>query len=131
MIVTDFHQTTVAQLYDLERTYYYQTFLRETLKSIYEDGVNVIGALGWSFVYVSLQYQIHCAVLTLFKATMTNSAPFCSSTECSMSTGPTDNSRAATSEACSTMSTSSINLLSSNLYSHEGWQHVPLMLMEA
>lgn len=47
-------QTTVAQLYDLERTYYYQTFLREMLKSIYEDGVNVIGALGWSFVYVVL-----------------------------------------------------------------------------
>lgn len=47
-------QTTVAQLYDLERTYYYQAFLREMLKSIYEDGVNVIGALGWSFVYALL-----------------------------------------------------------------------------
>lgn len=40
----------INQLYDLERTLYYQWFLRETLKSIYEDGVNVIGALGWSFV---------------------------------------------------------------------------------
>ena len=42
-------QTVVAQQYDLERTYYYQTFLREMQKSMYEDGVNVIGALGWSF----------------------------------------------------------------------------------
>nr|OQO26054.1 hypothetical protein B0A51_06911 [Rachicladosporium sp. CCFEE 5018] len=45
----EFTKTVEAQLYDLERTYYYQAFLRETLKSIYEDGVNVIGALGWSF----------------------------------------------------------------------------------
>ena len=42
----------VYQLYDLERTLYYQEFLRETLKAIYEDGVNVIGALGWSVLYV-------------------------------------------------------------------------------
>lgn len=41
-------QTKVAQQYDLERTLYYQTFLREMLKSIYEDGVNVVGALAWS-----------------------------------------------------------------------------------
>jgi len=39
----------VAQQYDLERTLYYQSFLREMLKSIYEDGVNVVGALAWSF----------------------------------------------------------------------------------
>ncbi|KAI5370867.1 putative glycoside hydrolase family 1, glycoside hydrolase superfamily [Septoria linicola] len=43
-------KTTVAQLYDLERTYYYQAFLRETLKAVYQDNVNVIGALAWSFV---------------------------------------------------------------------------------
>lgn len=43
-------KTVVAQQYDLERTLYYNWFLRETLKSIYEDGVNVIGALAWSFV---------------------------------------------------------------------------------
>ena len=42
-------QTKVAQQYDLERTLYYQSFLREVLKSIYEDGVNVVGALAWSF----------------------------------------------------------------------------------
>jgi beta-glucosidase/6-phospho-beta-glucosidase/beta-galactosidase len=42
-------QTKVAQQYDLERTLYYQSFLREMLKSIYEDGVNVVGALAWSF----------------------------------------------------------------------------------
>jgi hypothetical protein len=41
-------QTKVAQQYDLERTLYYQSFLREMLKSIYEDKVNVVGALAWS-----------------------------------------------------------------------------------
>jgi beta-glucosidase/6-phospho-beta-glucosidase/beta-galactosidase len=41
-------QTRVAQQYDLERTLYYQSFLREMLKSMYEDGVNVVGALAWS-----------------------------------------------------------------------------------
>ncbi|KAK5713344.1 hypothetical protein LTR17_017654 [Elasticomyces elasticus] len=41
---------TVYQLYDLERTLYYQGFLKEMLKAIYEDGVNVIGALAWSFI---------------------------------------------------------------------------------
>lgn len=45
---TDSAQTKVAQQYDLERTLYYQSFLREMLKSIYEDGVNVVGALAWS-----------------------------------------------------------------------------------
>ena len=39
-----------AQQYDLERTLYYQGFLQETLKSIYLDGVRVIGTLAWSFV---------------------------------------------------------------------------------
>lgn len=43
-------RTVVAQRYDLERTLYYYDFLREMLKSIYEDGVNVIGALAWSFL---------------------------------------------------------------------------------
>lgn len=42
------YQTKVAQQYDLERTLYYQSFLREMLKSIYEDGINVVGALAWS-----------------------------------------------------------------------------------
>jgi beta-glucosidase/6-phospho-beta-glucosidase/beta-galactosidase len=40
----------VEQQYDLERTLYYQDFLKETLKSMHLDGVNVIGALAWSFV---------------------------------------------------------------------------------
>lgn len=43
-------ETVVAQRYDLQRTLYYQWFMRETLKSIYEDNVNVIGALAWSFL---------------------------------------------------------------------------------
>ncbi|KAE8144486.1 glycoside hydrolase superfamily [Aspergillus avenaceus] len=42
------NRTLDAQRYDLERTLYYQGFLTETLKSIHEDGVRVIGALAWS-----------------------------------------------------------------------------------
>lgn len=38
------------QRFDLERTLYYQEFLRELLKAKYEDSVNVIGTLAWSFV---------------------------------------------------------------------------------
>lgn len=45
----EWSKPVVAQLYDLERTLYYQGYLTEMLKAIYEDGVNVIGALGWSF----------------------------------------------------------------------------------
>ena len=52
----EFEKPKVAQLYDLERTLYYYGFLREMLKSIYEDGVNVIGALGWSFLSVLLAH---------------------------------------------------------------------------
>ena len=43
-------RTLDQQRYDLERTLYFQEFLRETLKAMFEDGVNVIGALAWSFV---------------------------------------------------------------------------------
>jgi beta-glucosidase/6-phospho-beta-glucosidase/beta-galactosidase len=39
-----------AQRYDLERSIYYQAFLTEVLKAANEDGVNVVGALAWSFI---------------------------------------------------------------------------------
>lgn len=39
-----------AQRYDFERTMYLQNFLTETLRAVHEDGVNVIGALAWSWV---------------------------------------------------------------------------------
>nr|POF02594.1 beta-glucosidase 34 [Quercus suber] len=57
----EFAKAPIAQQYDLERTLYYQEFLRETLKAMYEDGVNVIGALAWSFLdndeFTSYQQQ--------------------------------------------------------------------------
>lgn len=40
----------VDQRHDLDRSLYYQDFLAEMLKAMYEDGVKVIGALGWSFM---------------------------------------------------------------------------------
>jgi beta-glucosidase/6-phospho-beta-glucosidase/beta-galactosidase len=36
-------------LFDTPRSIYYLSFMSEILKSIWEDGVNVIGALAWSF----------------------------------------------------------------------------------
>ncbi|KAI0471631.1 beta-glucosidase [Xylariaceae sp. FL0804] len=38
------------QRYDLERSIYYTNFLTEMLHSIHSDGVNLIGALAWSFL---------------------------------------------------------------------------------
>jgi beta-glucosidase/6-phospho-beta-glucosidase/beta-galactosidase len=38
------------QLFDSPRSAYYLSFMSEILKSIYEDGVHVMGALAWSFV---------------------------------------------------------------------------------
>ena len=38
------------QLFDTPRSIYYLSFMSEILKSIYQDGVNVMGALAWSFV---------------------------------------------------------------------------------
>ncbi|KAK5111670.1 hypothetical protein LTR62_004775 [Meristemomyces frigidus] len=58
----EYTKPVVDQLYDLERTLYYQGFLRETLKAMYEDGVNVLGTLAWSvldndeFVSYTQQY---------------------------------------------------------------------------
>ncbi|KAF3909291.1 Lactase [Dactylellina cionopaga] len=41
--------TREDQLFDTPRSLYYQSFMTEILKSIWEDGVNVMGALAWSF----------------------------------------------------------------------------------
>jgi beta-glucosidase/6-phospho-beta-glucosidase/beta-galactosidase len=38
------------QCFDSPRSVYYLSFMSEILKSIYEDGVHVMGALAWSFV---------------------------------------------------------------------------------
>lgn len=38
------------QLFDSSRSVYYLSFMEEILKSIYEDGVHVMGALAWSFM---------------------------------------------------------------------------------
>ena len=39
-----------AQRLDLERSIYYQAFLTEVLRAVHEDGVNMMGALAWSFI---------------------------------------------------------------------------------
>ncbi|KAL4864097.1 hypothetical protein BDV12DRAFT_205927 [Aspergillus spectabilis] len=38
------------QLFDSPRSQYYQSYLSETLKAIWEDGVHVMGAFAWSFM---------------------------------------------------------------------------------
>ncbi|KAH7397668.1 glycoside hydrolase [Cadophora sp. MPI-SDFR-AT-0126] len=42
-------KAVVDQLFDSPRSQYYLSFMSEVLKSIWEDGVNVMGALAWSF----------------------------------------------------------------------------------
>lgn len=46
--------TSATQLddmkFDIQRSEYYLSYLTEMLKSIWEDGVNVMGALMWSWV---------------------------------------------------------------------------------
>ncbi|ORY17322.1 beta-glucosidase-like protein [Clohesyomyces aquaticus] len=37
------------QLFDSPRSWYYQSFMSEMLKSIWQDGVKVLGAFAWSF----------------------------------------------------------------------------------
>lgn len=37
------------QLFDTPRSMYYLSYMSEILKSIYEDGVECIGALAWSY----------------------------------------------------------------------------------
>jgi beta-glucosidase/6-phospho-beta-glucosidase/beta-galactosidase len=49
-VFAEAQKTLVVQQYDLERTFYYQGFLQEMLKAIYEDGINVVGAIAWSFM---------------------------------------------------------------------------------
>lgn len=39
-----------SQQNELPRSLYYQTFLTETLNCIHEDGINIIGAIGWSML---------------------------------------------------------------------------------
>jgi beta-glucosidase/6-phospho-beta-glucosidase/beta-galactosidase len=45
----EYARDLVDQRQDLERSLYYQDFLAEALRAVHEDGVNVIGALAWSF----------------------------------------------------------------------------------
>lgn len=37
------------QLFDTPRSIYYLSYMSEILKAIWEDGVNVLGALAWSY----------------------------------------------------------------------------------
>jgi len=43
----EFSRTVNAQRYDFERATYYQQFLAEMMKVIYEDHVNIVAAFGW------------------------------------------------------------------------------------
>lgn len=43
-------RTPDAQRYDYERARYYEGFLEEMLKAMYEDGVKVVGAFAWSIM---------------------------------------------------------------------------------
>ncbi|KAJ5835358.1 CAZyme family GH1 [Penicillium robsamsonii] len=49
-VYAEAEQELSDQLFDSPRSVYYLSFMSEILKSIYEDGVHVMGALAWSFV---------------------------------------------------------------------------------
>ncbi|PQE30856.1 beta-glucosidase A protein [Rutstroemia sp. NJR-2017a WRK4] len=48
--IDDSKHNLLVQQYDFERSMYYQNFLTETLHAIHSDGINVIGALAWSWI---------------------------------------------------------------------------------
>ncbi|KAL1798147.1 hypothetical protein ACET3X_002184 [Alternaria dauci] len=48
-VFAEAQKTQVDQEFDSPRSWYYQTYLNEGLKAIWEDGVNFIGAFAWSW----------------------------------------------------------------------------------
>lgn len=59
------------QLFDSPRSWYYQSFLTEMLKAMWEDGVKVIGAFAWSFAdnWEFGDYDAHFGVQTVNRTT--------------------------------------------------------------
>jgi beta-glucosidase/6-phospho-beta-glucosidase/beta-galactosidase len=59
------------QLFDSPRTWYYQSFMSEVLKAIWEDGVSVIGAFAWSFAdnWEFGDYDAHFGIQTVNRTT--------------------------------------------------------------
>jgi beta-glucosidase/6-phospho-beta-glucosidase/beta-galactosidase len=76
----EYLETLDAQRYDLERSIYYQAFLTEVLRAVNEDGVNVMGALAWSFITTNEfgtfedQYGLQTLNHTTFERTYKRSA---------------------------------------------------------
>lgn len=59
------------QLFDTPRSLYYLSFMSEILKSIWEDHVNVMGALAWSFadIWEFGDYAQHFGIQTVNRTT--------------------------------------------------------------
>ncbi|KAF1954570.1 beta-glucosidase-like protein [Byssothecium circinans] len=59
------------QLFDSPRSWYYQSFLSEGLKAIWEDGVNLIGAFAWSYAdnWEFGDYTAHYGIQTVNRTT--------------------------------------------------------------
>ena len=59
------------QLFDTPRSTYYLSFMSEILKSIWEDNVNVLGALAWSFAdnWEFGDYNAHFGLQTVNRTT--------------------------------------------------------------
>ena len=41
------NKSLAAARFDIDRSTYYESYNKEIMKAIHEDGVNVIGAIGW------------------------------------------------------------------------------------
>ncbi|KAI7349185.1 hypothetical protein KC336_g12980, partial [Hortaea werneckii] len=59
------------ELFDTPRSIYYLSFLSETLKAIWEDGVEVVGAYAWSFAdnWEFGDYDQHFGIQTVNRTT--------------------------------------------------------------
>lgn len=60
-----------SQLFDSPRSTYYLSFMSEVLKSIYEDGVHVMGAVAWSFMdnWEFGDYEAHFGIQAVNRTT--------------------------------------------------------------
>ncbi|KAI6912145.1 family 1 glycoside hydrolase [Hortaea werneckii] len=64
-------QNLSDELFDTPRSIYYLSFLSETLKAIWEDGVEVVGAYAWSFAdnWEFGDYDQHFGIQTVNRTT--------------------------------------------------------------
>ncbi|KAL6157796.1 hypothetical protein ACJQWK_07336 [Exserohilum turcicum] len=71
-VFAEAQKTQADQEFDSPRSWYYQTYLNEGLKAIWEDGVKFIGAFAWSWAdnWEFGDYDQHFGIQTVNRTTM-------------------------------------------------------------